>query len=152
GRELSRWAAETVERSGARRHVRLAFELFAQLEGKDDPGELVALVELPRHSLADIRLGEPALVVVLDRPASPGTLGWIARAAAASGADAAVVTGHAADVFDPQAVRASLGAVFSLPSVQDVSPSEVAAWLTPIRIVGTSARAAVSLDGTDLRG
>jgi TrmH family RNA methyltransferase len=152
GRELSRWASETVERSGARRHVRLAAGLFAELAGKEEPGELVALVELPRRSLADVQVGDPAFVVVLDRPASPGNLGSIVRTADAFGADAVVVTGHAADVFDPQAVRASLGAVFSLPTVQDVSPAEVAAWLTRARVVGTSARASVSLDGANLGG
>jgi TrmH family RNA methyltransferase len=154
GRPLSRWAAGVLEQSGARKHVEVAAELFAELAEKSEPGELVALLDLPRTSLADITLNAVPLVVVLDRPTSPGNLGSIIRTADAFGADAVIVTGHAADVFDPQAVRASLGAVFAVPAVQNASPGEVGAWLAAagIRAVGTSAKAPASLDDADLRG
>ncbi len=144
GRRLSAWAGSVIERSGARRHVELATDLFAQLSEKDEPGELVALVELRTHSLPELGLGPRPLVAVLDRPANPGNLGSIIRTADAFAADAVVVTGHAADLYDPQAVRASLGAIFAIPAVQHRAPAEVAEWLagacTGLRIVGTSAK------------
>jgi 23S rRNA (uridine2479-2'-O)-methyltransferase len=154
GRSLSGWARGVIEQSGARRHVEVAPALFAELAEKDEPGELVALLDLPKRGFVDVALGPAPLVVVLDRPASPGNLGSIIRTADAFGAGAVVVTGHAADVFDPQAVRASLGAVFAVPAVQNVSPDEVSAWLAGagVRTVGTSARATTSLDDADLRG
>ena len=156
GRRLSAWASSVIERSGARRHVELAPELFAQLAEKSEPGELVALVELSVKALSEVQLGPRALVVVLDRPSSPGNLGSIIRTADAFAADAVVVTGHAADLYDPQAVRASLGAIFAIPAIQHQAPAEVAGWLAAacegLRIVGTSANGTEDLDHVELAG
>src|ERR1700686_293674 len=41
GRRLTSWATSVIERSGARRHVELAPELYAQLAEKSEPGELI---------------------------------------------------------------------------------------------------------------
>src|SRR4051794_16107861 len=52
GRPLSDWARGVVERSPL--HVELAPPLFAQLSGKDEPGELVAFAALPPDDLTRI--------------------------------------------------------------------------------------------------
>jgi tRNA G18 (ribose-2'-O)-methylase SpoU len=44
-----------------------------------------------------------------------------------------VITGHAADIYDPRAVRASTGSLFALPVVRCPSHREVAAWLARLR-------------------
>ena len=156
GRRLSAWASSVIERSGARRHVELAPDLFARLAEKSEPGELVALLELPVKGLSEVRLEPRALVVVLDRPSSPGNLGSIIRTAAAFAADAVVVTGHAADLYDPQTVRASLGAIFAIPAIQHQAPAEVAGWLAAacagLRIVGTSAHGTEDLEQVEFAG
>jgi TrmH family RNA methyltransferase len=156
GKRLSAWARAVLEQSGARLHVELAPELFAQLSGKSEPGELIALLELPPDDLGRIPALAAPLIVVLDRPASPGNLGSIVRSAEAFGADAVLVTGHAADPYDPQAVRASVGALFALPVLTHGSPrglaEELHARWPGLRIVGTSARGDTLLGDSDLRG
>jgi tRNA G18 (ribose-2'-O)-methylase SpoU len=156
GRPLSAWASSVIERSGVERLVELAPELFARLAEKSEPGELVALIELRAQSLTEVELGPDALVVVLDRPAGPGNLGSIIRSADAFNADAVVLTGHAADLYDPLAVRASLGAIFSIPAIQHCAPAEVAEWLAAscegLRIVGTSATGTKALEDVELAG
>jgi TrmH family RNA methyltransferase len=154
GKRLSTWAQEIV--GAAPLHVELAPELFAQLSGKDEPGELVALVALPPENLARLPAVEAPLLVVCDRPGSPGNLGSIVRSADAFGADAVLVTGHAADPYDPQAVRASLGALFATPVLTHGSPAALDAELRErwpaLRVVGTSAHADASLAESDLTG
>ncbi|MDX6503734.1 MAG: rRNA (uridine2479-2-O)-methyltransferase [Gaiellaceae bacterium] len=156
GKRLSAWAQGVLEQSGARLHVELAPELFAQFSGKSEPGELIALLELPADDLGRIPALAAPLIVVLDRPASPGNLGSIVRSAEAFGADAVLVTGHAADPYDPQAVRASVGALFALPVLTHGSPRQLAEALQArwpgLRIVGTSARGDTLLGDSDLRG
>jgi TrmH family RNA methyltransferase len=154
GRDLSRWAREVVAQAPL--HVELAPALFAELAEKDEPGEIVLLVELPPDDLARIPAVEAPLLCICDRPASPGNLGSIVRSADAFRADAVLVTGHAADPTDPQAVRASLGALFALPVLTIGSPAELADALRArwpaLRIAGTSARADTDLGDADLTG
>src|ERR687888_1174192 len=139
GRPLSRWARGVLARAGARSHVEAAPELLAELSERDEPSELVAIVEIPPDDLERIRPRDPALVLVLDRPASPGNLGSVVRSADAFGADGVIVFGHAADPYDPQAVRASVGPLFDVPVVRQDSLQTIRERLAELRLVGTSA-------------
>jgi TrmH family RNA methyltransferase len=150
GRPLSRWAQGVLARAAARTHVETAPALFAELSERDEPSELVAIVEIPPDDLGRIRPRDPGLVVVLDRPASPGNLGSIVRSADALGADGVVVFGHAADPYDPQAVRASVGSLFDVPVVRADSLDAIRDRLAGLRLVGSSAGGTTPLDELDL--
>lgn len=142
----SAWAEEMWATTAAER-VALTPQLHARLSGKDG-AELVAVVEMPEDGVA--RLADSARphgpVVVFDRPTSPGNIGTLARSADAFGASALVVTGHAADPYDPQSVRASTGSLFALTVLRVPGPGPVVehAHAHGYRIVGTDE------EGTDL--
>jgi TrmH family RNA methyltransferase len=79
-----------------------------------EPEGVLAVVEAPRRELP--RAGSLYLVAVgIEKP---GNLGAMARTADAAGADALVVAEAVADPFNPNAIRASTGAVFTLPVVE----------------------------------
>jgi RNA methyltransferase, TrmH family len=78
------------------------------------PEGVVAVVEAPRHELPR----DGTLYVVAVGLEKPGNLGAIARAADAAAADAVVVAEAEADPWNPNAIRASTGAVFTLPIVE----------------------------------
>jgi 23S rRNA (uridine2479-2'-O)-methyltransferase len=152
-RALSDWAEDIVRRSGAQRHYRLPAELMERLSDREEPSEVVMVAETRRPLLADLVLPDDFLVVVLDRPSSPGNLGTVARSADAFGAHAVVVAGHAADPFDPRAIRASMGAVFSVPVVAVASPAELAAWLAcrpGVTVLGTDSDGDLPIRSADL--
>src|SRR5207253_842971 len=67
-------------------------------------------------------------------------------------ADGVGVVGHAADVYDPQTVRASQGSLFAVPVVRVGSSEELEPSLDGLRVVGTSARGDQELGTADLRG
>lgn len=151
GERLSDWAAGVLRTAGGER-AELAPELFAELAEKD-AGELVAVVAMPPDELDRVPLGVPGSpVVVFDRPTGPGNIGTVIRSADAFGASGLVVTGHAADVYDPRAVRASTGSLFALPVVRRESAAEVIDWARTrdVRIVGTDERAALDVAAADL--
>jgi tRNA G18 (ribose-2'-O)-methylase SpoU len=148
-RSLSGWAGGLLESGRARRHLELAPALMAELSEKEEPSELVAVLDLPPNDLGRIPAGV-RLVVALDRPTSPGNLGSIVRSADAFGTDAVVVTGHAADPYDPQAIRASTGSVFALPVVRAGGPEALDERLHAFRVVGTSAAGETPLEDADL--
>jgi TrmH family RNA methyltransferase len=147
-RPLSQWAQALLRDAGAMQ-VPMAPELLAELGEKDEGvPELVAVVEMPADDLGRVEAGDGFLGVVLDRLASPGNIGSIIRSADALGARGVIVTGHAADIYDPRCVRASTGSLFALPVVRVPGQREVAAWVTAQRARGCP----VVLAAADERG
>jgi TrmH family RNA methyltransferase len=148
-RPLSAWAAGLL-RDVPALQVAMAPGLLAELGEKEEgPPELIAVVEMPNDDLHRITTGPSFLGVLLDRPASPGNVGSIIRSADAFGADGVVVTGHAADVYDPRAVRASTGSLFARPVVRCPSHREVMAWIEsqpyPITVAAADERGDVDV-------
>jgi TrmH family RNA methyltransferase len=157
GGRRSPWAAAMLDAVEAPRFA-LADDLLRELGGKvDETPELVAVARMRPDDLGRIDLsGEAPLLVVFDRPTSPGNLGTLVRSADAFGASAVVVAGHAADIYDPRTVRASTGSLFTLPVVHAPAAREVLAWCTEqrsdLQIVGTDETGTTLLHDEDLRG
>ena len=157
--QLSRWCRELLDRTDARR-VALAPELMRELSGKEEESpELLAVVAQPDDDLARIPVGPDMLVVVFDRPKTPGNIGTLIRSADAFGASGVVVTGHAADPYDPKAVRASTGSLFAVPAVRVPSHHAVLDWVAAarkegpqIQIIGTDEHGDVDVAEHDLTG
>ncbi|MGJ9412848.1 TrmH family RNA methyltransferase [Aeromicrobium sp. CF4.19] len=144
----SDWARELAGTTTAP-VVTVAPDLMAELGDKEDAGpELLAVVRMPADDLSRLPAADDAVVLVLDRPSSPGNIGTLVRSADALGAHAVVTTGHAADVWDPRAVRASTGSVFALPVVRVDAASDVLAWAQRQRDAGHG----VTVVGTDEAG
>lgn len=153
GALLSRWAGEVVDRAMGAELLRLAPEVFDVLTDRDERPELLLVVAIPRLLLDEVPRSPTSLAVVLDRIASPGNLGTIVRTADAFGAAAVVTVGHAASPWDPQAVRASTGSLFSVPVVAADGPEQVEEWCRrrSMTIVATDEDAEVDIAAAELR-
>jgi 23S rRNA (uridine2479-2'-O)-methyltransferase len=163
-RDLSTWARDVLSTTiaGDPVHAALATELMAELGEKDEGApELIAVAALPPDSLARLARGDTApsgstLGVVFDRPTGPGNIGALIRSADAFGAHGVVVTGHAADPYDPRSVRASAGSLFAVPVVRVPSHREVLAWrdtMAPAdrpQLVATDERGDIDVADADL--
>ncbi|MBQ0073947.1 MAG: RNA methyltransferase [Prevotella sp.] len=78
---------------------------------------VVAVVKAKLKGLSDLTLRENPLVVVLESVEKPGNLGAILRSADASGADAVIVCDPLTDLYNPNLIRSSIGAIFTVPCV-----------------------------------
>lgn len=152
----SSWAERIIRESPAEQHIQLSDALLSELSSKNKTSELLALAELQSTRLADLRFGDAPLIVLFDRPSNPGNLGTLMRSADAFGADALLVSGHAADPFDPKTLAASAGSFFALPFAQIASPAELTPFLNrlevrygEVQIVGSSAHADTPYDAPD---
>jgi tRNA G18 (ribose-2'-O)-methylase SpoU len=113
--ELSSWAQLQLETYKQVTIYAVSSEIMAKMSDKDTPSELLALAQMQRLQFADYKPRPTDVVVVLDEPKSPGNMGMMIRSAVAFGATALVISGHGADEYDPQCIRASVGTFFSLP-------------------------------------
>ena len=154
--DLSGWAQELLTKSGARVRYELAPDLMEALSDKEETSEMIAVVSLPHDDLNRIPVSGNPLLVILDQPASPGNLGALIRSCDAFGTNGVVVSGHSADIYDPQTIRASIGTVFSTPTVGAESHDALLRWFDSLRgehpdlqIVGSSANAEADVLGVD---
>jgi len=88
--------------------------VLAKMAYRAEPEGVIAVVEAPQRELPSTGTLYLAAVAI----EKPGNLGALARTAAAAGADALVVAEAQADPWNPNAIRASTGAVFALPVVE----------------------------------
>ncbi|GAA4015994.1 RNA methyltransferase [Hymenobacter fastidiosus] len=90
------------------------FEKVAYREGSDG---VLALVRPPRRRLQDLQLPANPLLLVLEAVEKPGNLGAILRTADAARADAVIICDPRTDLYNPNAIRASIGCSFTVPTV-----------------------------------
>ncbi len=128
------------------RVARLTAELFGRIADRDGPSGLAAIVRAAPLSLSDMQVGPRSLFAVLHEPANPGNVGTTVRTASAAGAAGVILLGPSADPHDPVAVKASMGALFTVPVVAAVQPDEFLDWAAAsgVTVVATSAGESVS--------
>jgi tRNA G18 (ribose-2'-O)-methylase SpoU len=136
GRSLSQWALELIDSGVAEESWELAPELMESLSDKDETSEMLAIVRTKKLTPTDVQPCANGLIVVFDRPSSPGNLGSSIRSADSFGAQGVIVSGHAVDIYDPFVVRGSMGALFALPVATCASHLEVAQWVHDARVAG----------------
>lgn len=94
---------------------------------------LIAVAREQKLSLADLKLKAHPLLVVVEHIEKPGNLGAIIRSSDAAGADAVIVTDALCDIYNPNVVRSSLGAIFSVMVIK-AQNQELLLWLKEHRI------------------
>ena len=102
------------------KHIRIfdtVCSVYAKMCYGDRKEGVLALVEHPNHTLESLKVSNHSLVVVMERVEKPGNLGAILRTCDGAGVEALIVCDELTDIYNPNVVRSSLGAVFTVPSV-----------------------------------
>lgn len=99
--------------------------VFEKISYRENPDGWLAVFTIPHTSLNDLELSQSPLVIVAESVEKPGNLGAILRTADAAHVDALLVSDPRVDLWNPNVVRASRGAVFSVPVVEC---DNVSAW------------------------
>lgn len=121
---------ETIDRTSIFEVSASVFEKIAYREGSDG---LIALVEPKPHNLSNLQIRKNPFVIVLESIEKPGNLGAILRTADAADADAIIVCDPLTDVYNPNAIRSSVGCLFTV-DVAICSSEEALKWLRENRI------------------
>lgn len=103
--------------SNARQLFHLSKELYSKVAYRGSTEGIIAEVKAKYLTLDDLALKEHPLVMVLEGVEKPGNLGAVLRSADAAGADAVIICDPLTDLYNPNLIRASIGAVFTVPVV-----------------------------------
>ena len=133
--------------------ARVTESVLARLAFGERAEGLVAVARIPSTALADLVPPAAPLLVVIEGVEKPGNLGAVMRSADGAGADAVVAASPASDLFNPNAIRASMGTIFAMPLASGPGP-EIRARLDAggIRLVAARVDGAVPYMDLDLRG
>ena len=110
--------------------VEVSSRVYEKIAYRGSTEGMVAIVKTRQHTLKDLenRMGELPLYIVLESVEKPGNMGAILRSADAAGVDGVIICDPLTDLYNPNLIRASIGAAFTVPVVACTS-GECIAWL-----------------------
>ena len=126
-------------RGGGGMAARMPRELISRITGKDNAQGVAAAYAIPDTSLDRLDRGTARLWLVAEGLKDPGNFGTMLRTCDATGAGGVILLDQSCDPFSLEAVRASMGALFSR-QVARASGPEFFAWLrqAPAQLVGAA--------------
>jgi TrmH family RNA methyltransferase len=142
-----------LEASDATTLFEVTPEVFARLAYREGSDGLLLVIPYLDRTLAQISLSTPPFLCVIEGVEKPGNLGAILRSADAAGVDGVIVCSGATDLHNPNVIRASLGALFTVP-VAECTSTDAISWLREnnIHVIATTPEAPVPYFNTDLTG
>lgn len=137
GHELT----DSLRKQGAE-ILEVSADVFKSMAFKEAPVGLAAVIHQRWQNLADVQIRPGDLWIALDQVADPGNLGTILRTSDAVGGNGVILLDHSTDPYDPTAIRASMGALFSQGLVK-ASFEQLSLWkkANQVPIIGTSGAA-----------
>jgi TrmH family RNA methyltransferase len=126
---------------------------FEKISGREGPDGLLGIAKTWDCSLERLQLSANPLLLVAESVEKPGNLGALLRTADSAGCDALIVCDPITDLFNPNVVRSSQGALFSVP-VAVCTSQQAAAWMKAkgVRSLATSPAATKTFWDVDCRG
>ena len=98
------------------RHFALSAGLYAKAAYREGTEGAIGVFQAIEHPLSSLHLKDNPLIAVLESVEKPGNLGAVLRTCDAAGADALIICDPRTDLYNPNLIRASIGAVFTVPT------------------------------------
>ncbi len=152
--------AKTNSRSTPAAVFTVTTALMAKMAYRQNPEGVLAVFQTPSwdlQTLVEARVAsqtdEPDLWLVAVGTQKPGNLGAMVRSAAAAGCHGVLVVDGVVDALNPNAIRASTGAVFRLPTV-GTTRDAAASFLTDrgVLVVAATPQASLPYTQADFTG
>ena len=109
--------SEIIEKNKGIKLFEVSPAIYEKIAYRGSTEGVIAEVKTKDKTLLDLKLSGNPLIVVLESVEKPGNLGAILRSADAAGADALIVCDPLTDLYNPNLIRNSTGAIFSVPCV-----------------------------------
>lgn len=143
---------ENIKNKGAKIYL-CDEKVFRKLSYRDRPDGLVAIAEQRTFSLLDLEQKivskKNPFLVVAEAIEKPGNLGTILRSSDAVGVDGLIVCDRCTDIYNPNVVRASIGTLFTVPTVE-AQGEETLQWLKKQGISVLAATPSAKMEYTEV--
>lgn len=108
--------------------IQTPYELYRKIAYREGTEGIVAIIHERCITLNELKLRENPLIVILEGVEKPGNIGAVLRSADAAGVDAVLLCDPLTDLYNPNLIRASIGAAFTVPTVC-CSSNDAIRWL-----------------------
>lgn len=118
---------EIIDKLVANKDIKVkqvAEELLAEVADTVSPQGIIAVVDKPGYDIADLFTGTKRALLVLDQIQDPGNMGTIIRSAAGAGIKGIIALKGCVDIYNLKVLRATMGAIFSLPVLTRIEEDE----------------------------
>lgn len=129
--------------------IEVTTQILNKIAYRERPEGLIAVAKMRRHSLEDLPIVPNGLYLVAESVEKPGNLGSILRSADAAGVDGLIICDKCTDIYNPNVIRASTGALFSVP-LAEASSLETLQWLRKHNIKTLAATPHTDKNYTDI--
>jgi len=119
---------DLIHRIPSHKQIEIAPAVFEKLAYREGSDGLIALIHPKKHQLKEIVLPSNPFIIVLEAVEKPGNLGAVLRTADAAKADAVIICDPATDLYNPNAIRSSVGCLFTVP-IGICSSEEALEWM-----------------------
>lgn len=133
----------------AKSYFEISKEVFSKIAYREGSDGYIAVFEPVYFSLDNLKLPSDPFIIILESVEKPGNLGAILRTADAANIDALIVCDPKTDIYNPNAIRSSVGCVFSVPIVTSTN-QEVLDWLRNKNINTYAAALTATKEYTDV--
>lgn len=110
-------AAELLSLAREEQGYEVSPKVYSRMAYREGTEGVIAQMKVKTTHLEDLKLPEEPLLMVLERVEKPGNLGAVLRSADAAAADAVIVCDPLTDLYNPNLIRSSIGAIFTVPTV-----------------------------------
>lgn len=103
---------------------------FDKISEKDQPDGMLALAQLPKYDIKDLKPKQNSLILVLDGIEIPGNIGTMLRVCDGAGVDAVFICNRKARLSHPKLIKGSMGSVLTVPIYEFTDVETCHNWLT----------------------
>jgi RNA methyltransferase, TrmH family len=131
--------------------IKVSENILQKMSYRDRPEGLIALSFVKEHKLEKMPVVENGLYLIVEAIEKPGNLGSILRSADASGVNGLIICDKCTDLYNPNVLRASTGAIFYVP-IAECSSNEAISWLhfNNIETLAATPHAKKTYDNVDM--
>ncbi|PLX12423.1 MAG: rRNA methyltransferase [Marinilabiliales bacterium] len=134
-------------------YFELSLDVYKKIAYRESTEGIIVLAQPKYLKLDDLKLRKNPLIIVLEAVEKPGNLGAILRTADAANVDAVIICDPLTDIYNPNAIRSSVGCVFT-NQVVTTNSDEAIEWFkkNKVRTCGAALTATKNYHETDFTG